>query len=142
MKTHFAKSEEKYLANIIDLGLKFYLFSLGIFILPNPTDPQSVKFRSYRGNRRALSEFATIKDVTWYGRENPARFFQDKAACGVVPHSLASVQIKLHSSRSDPAPLQHGRPQIPLGPIRGIPDERVCQSGNKTLVVHVGHAFA
>jgi len=51
MKTHFAKSEEKYLANIIDLGLKFYLFFLGIFIFPNPTDPQSVKLRSYRGNR-------------------------------------------------------------------------------------------
>jgi len=51
MKTHFAMSEEKYVANIIDLGLKFYLFSLGIFIFTNPTDPQSVKFRSYRGNR-------------------------------------------------------------------------------------------
>ena len=67
MKTHFAMSEEKYVANIIDLGLKFYLFSLGIFIFTNPTDPQSVKFRSYRGNSRALGEFAAIENVTRYG---------------------------------------------------------------------------
>ncbi len=91
LKPHFAESEEKDIASIFDLGLKFYLFTVGIFIFPNPTDPQSVKFRCYRGNSRALGEFTAIKDVTRYRRENPARFFQDKASRCVVPHSLASV---------------------------------------------------
>ena len=60
LNAHYAEGEQKGIANIINLGINFYLFILGIFIFPNPTDPKPVKFGCDRGNSRALGEFAAI----------------------------------------------------------------------------------
>ncbi len=67
LNAHYAEGEQKGIANIIDLGINFYLLILRIFILPNPTDPKPVKFRCDGGNGRALGEFTAIENVTRYG---------------------------------------------------------------------------